>query len=278
LRAHAFTVNSEAPAIFNWNMARGAFFKREDERHLSPVIVLSQNVRRNLFGEENAIGRHVLVDKVPFLIIGELAETREEEDNKMVAFPYATASRRIWGQPVPAAFQIRVHDPAKVEETIAGMTRVLAAAHRVKDFEVSNNPARARARNEVGRQQSLLLALIAGISLIVGGIGVMNIMLMAVKERTREIGIRMATGARQRDIQRQFLTEAVMVSLVGGVIGVVIGLSVGAALIFWETPVIFSVRAMLLAFGCAVATGLIFGYMPARTAARLDPVVARGGE
>jgi macrolide transport system ATP-binding/permease protein len=124
----------------------------------------------------------------------------------------------------------------------------------------------------------LLLTLIAGISLIVGGIGVMNIMLMAVKERTREIGIRMATGARQRDIQRQFLTEAVMVSLVGGAIGVIIGLAIGAALIFWEVPVIFSVRAMLLAFGCAVVTGLVFGYMPARTAARLDPVVALGGE
>ena len=155
-------------------------------------------------------------------------------------------------------------------------TRCLSSSF--KDFDVSNNPARARAQNEAGRQQSLLLALIAGISLVVGGIGAMNIMLMAVKERTHEIGIRMAVGARQRDIQFQFLTEAVMISLIGGVIGVVIGLSIGAALIFWDVPVIFSVRAMLLAFGCAVVTGLVFGYMPARTAARLDPVVALGGE
>ena len=107
LWAFAFTVNSEAPAIFNWQMARGVFFDREDERHLSPVIVLSKNVRRNLFGDENAIGRHVLVNKVPFLVIGELAETREEEDNKMVAFPYATASRRVWG----------TADPGRVPDT-----------------------------------------------------------------------------------------------------------------------------------------------------------------
>jgi macrolide transport system ATP-binding/permease protein len=278
LRAVAYTTNSEAPAIFNWEMGRGVFFNREDERYLSTVIVLSKNVRQNLFGNENAIGRHVLVDNVPFLVIGELAETREEDDNKMVVFPFATASRRVWGTPTPASLQVRVRDPARVEETIADITKVLTAAHRVKDFEVANNPARVRAQNEAGEQQNLLLALIAGISLVVGGIGVMNIMLMAVKERTREIGIRMAVGARQRDIQRQFLTEAVMVSLVGGAIGVVMGLAVGAALIFWEVPVIFSVRAMLLAFGCAVVTGLVFGYMPARTAARLDPVVALGGE
>lgn len=140
------------------------------------------------------------------------------------------------------------------------------------------NAVQVRSQNEASRQQGLMLALIAGISLVVGGIGVMNIMLMSVKERTREIGIRMAVGARQRDIQRQFLTEAVVVSLVGGVAGIVIGLLIGVALIAWGVPVIFSLRAMLLAFGCALATGLIFGLMPARQAARLDPVVALGSE
>lgn len=130
----------------------------------------------------------------------------------------------------------------------------------------------------VRKTQSLPLALIAGISLVVGGIGVMNIMLMAVKERTREIGIRMAAGARERDIKQQFLTEAVIVSLVGSIIGIVIGLAISVALIFCDVDVIFSVRSILLAFGCAVVTGLIFGYMPARTAARLNSVVALEGE
>jgi macrolide transport system ATP-binding/permease protein len=123
-----------------------------------------------------------------------------------------------------------------------------------------------------------MLGLIAAISLVVGGIGVMNVMLMTVKERTREIGIRMATGARQRDIQRQFLTEAVMVSLVGGSVGVVMGLAIGAALIFWDVPIVFSLRAILGAFACALATGLVFGFMPARQASRLDPVVALASE
>ena len=165
-----------------------------------------------------------------------------------------------------------------IDRTVEQISDVLKAAHGVEDFRISNSAAQVKAQNEATEQQNTLLALIAGISLVVGGIGVMNIMLMAVKERTREIGIRMATGARQRDIQRQFLTEAVMVSLVGGVLGVVIGLAIGAALIVWEVPVIFSVRAMLLAFGCAVATGLIFGFMPALQASRLDPVVALAGE
>jgi macrolide transport system ATP-binding/permease protein len=125
---------------------------------------------------------------------------------------------------------------------------------------------------------TLMLGLIAANSLLVGGIGVMNVMLMTVRERTREIGIRMATGARQRDILRQFLTEAVLVSLLGGVTGVVLGIAVGLALQLARVPVIFSLTAIAGAFGCAVATGLLFGYMPARQAARLDPVQALASE
>ncbi len=119
-----------------------------------------------------------------------------------------------------------------------------------------------------------MLGLIAAVSLLVGGIGVMNVMLMTVRERTREIGIRMATGARQRDIMRQFLTESVLVTLVGGSVGVVTGLLFGALLIAWNVPLVFSLSAMLLAFACSVGTGLVFGYLPAKTAAQLDPVVA----
>jgi macrolide transport system ATP-binding/permease protein len=123
-----------------------------------------------------------------------------------------------------------------------------------------------------------MLGLIAAVSLVVGGIGVMNVMLMTVRERTREIGIRMAVGARQGDILRQFLTEASLVTLVGGLAGLLAGMAVGVVLIASGVPVVFSVRAMVGAFACAVVTGLVFGYMPARTAARLDPVRALAGE
>jgi macrolide transport system ATP-binding/permease protein len=125
---------------------------------------------------------------------------------------------------------------------------------------------------------TVMLSLIAAVSLVVGGIGVMNVMLMTVRERTREIGIRMATGARQRDIQRQFLSEAVLIALSGGLIGVAAGLIIGGTLLIWGIPVVFSLTAIIGAFACAIATGLIFGWLPARQASRLDPVVALAGE
>jgi macrolide transport system ATP-binding/permease protein len=273
-----WSMGHEGLRLFNWKLARGIFFNAEDEARIGTVAVLGRLASARLFAGQAPIGQYVLVNNAPFRVIGELAETGEDEGDNMVVIPFPTASRRVLGTPYPGLIQVKVEDPERIDRTVADVTAVLEEAHRVRDFNIANNPARTRAQSEATRQQNLLLALIAGISLVVGGIGVMNIMLMSVKERTREIGIRMATGARQRDIQRQFLTEAVMVSLVGGVAGVVIGLSIGAALILWDVPVIFSIRAMGLAFGCAVATGLVFGFMPARQAARLDPVVALAGE
>jgi macrolide transport system ATP-binding/permease protein len=278
LHSTAYGVNSEAPDIFNWKIAKGVFFNPKDEQQLSAVVVISGGVSTKLFGAKGAVGHYVLIDNVPFLIVGELAQTQEDDDSALVAFPFSTASRRLWGEPSPDLIQVRVEDSALVEKTIEDISDILTKAHRVKDFAVANNPARVRAQQEANQRQNLLLALIAGISLIVGGVGVMNIMLMAVKERMREIGIRMAVGARQRDIRFQFLSEAVIVSLTGGMIGIVIGFIMGAVLVFCDVALVFSIRAILLAFGCAVTTGLIFGYMPAVAAAKLNPVKALGGE
>lgn len=150
----------------------------------------------------------------------------------------------------------------------------MAVQRGQRDVRVYNRAESIRASAETERTMTMMLGLIAAISLLVGGIGVMNVMLMTVRERTREIGIRMATGARQRDILRQFMTEAVVVSVIGGVVGVVGGTLVGIALRLAGIPAILSLTAILGAFGCAVATGLLFGYMPARNAARLDPVQA----
>jgi macrolide transport system ATP-binding/permease protein len=147
-----------------------------------------------------------------------------------------------------------------------------------RDYELTNNAAMIQAEAHTQNTLSLMLGSIAAISLLVGGIGVMNIMLMTVRERTREIGIRMATGARQRDILRQFLTEAVMLSVVGGLCGIALALLVGGVLVLAKVAVQFSLVAVLGAFACALVTGVVFGFMPARKAARLDPVKALTSE
>jgi macrolide transport system ATP-binding/permease protein len=280
--ATVWAVTSDAPRILSWKPVRGVFFTPKDERDLATVILLGKKVRERLFAEQNPVGRYVLVNNVPFQVIGELAEkgavTGDSNDDDVVLMPYSTGSRRVLGKTNLSWISVLVDDLSKAEQTQQAITAQLEAAHHIRDFRVYNAAAAVRARQDTQQTLTLMLGLIAAISLVVGGIGVMNVMLMTVKERTREIGIRMATGARQRDIQRQFLTEAVMVSLVGGSVGVVMGLAIGAALIFWDVPIVFSLRAILGAFACALATGLVFGFMPARQASRLDPVVALASE
>ncbi|MEG1770231.1 MAG: FtsX-like permease family protein, partial [Comamonas sp.] len=188
-------------------------------------------------------------------------------------------ARVYQAQTQPDYVVIDVASSGQVFEAEAAMRKVLLTRHGGReDFGISNAAARLQAEAATRQSMTIMLGLIAAVSLVVGGIGVMNVMLMTVRERTREIGIRMATGARQRDILRQFLTEAVLVTLVGGTAGVLAGLAIGAGLIVADVPVVFSATAMAGAFGCAVATGLLFGFMPARTAARLDPVVALAGK
>lgn len=280
--ATVWAVTSDAPRILSWKPVRGVFFTPKDERDLATVMLLGKKVRERLFAEQNPVGRYVLVNNVPFQVIGELAEkgavTGDSNDDDVVLMPYSTGSRRVLGKTNLSWISVLVDDLSKAEQTQQAITAQLEAAHHIRDFRVYNAAAAVQARQDTQQTLTLMLGLIAAISLVVGGIGVMNVMLMTVKERTREIGIRMATGARQRDIQRQFLTEAVMVSLVGGSVGVVMGLAIGAALIFWQVPIVFSMRAILGAFACALATGLVFGFMPARQASRLDPVVALASE
>ncbi|OWT75738.1 MULTISPECIES: MacB family efflux pump subunit [unclassified Achromobacter] len=277
-----WSVASHAPAILNWQPARGLFFTDTDERELATVVVLGKKVRQRLYGERNPVGQYVLVNNVPFQVIGEMNEkgatTGDSDDDDVALIPFSTGSRRVLGTTNLSWISVLVDDVSKAGATEKLITEALTEAHHVQDFKTFNMAAVVQAQKETQQTLTLMLGLIAAVSLLVGGIGVMNIMLMTVRERTREIGIRMATGARQRDIQRQFLSEAVVVSLVGGVAGVVIGLAIGIALIALGAPVIFSIRAILGAFACALATGLIFGFMPARQAARLDPVVALASE
>ena len=280
-----WSVTADAPVVLNWDVQYGVFFTPEDDEVLAPVVVLGKVARERLFPDvlpQDVIGQYLLLNNTPLRVIGELAEkglvSGSSHDDDLVLVPYSTASQRIFGKPQLSYVSVVVDDLDALDQTVKDIEQVMRQTRRADDFRVSNSAAVVQGKKEVMRQQTMLLALIAGISLVVGGLGVMNIMLMSVKERTREIGIRMATGGRQRDIRLQFLSEAVVVSCTGGVAGVVIGLAIGALLMLWSVPVIFSVRAMLVAFFCALGTGVIFGIMPARQAAKLDPVVALAGE
>jgi macrolide transport system ATP-binding/permease protein len=277
-----WAVTEDAPRVLNWKPARGIFFTADDERRLATVVLLGKRVREKLFGAADPVGRYILVNNVPFQVIGELEEkgaTSGESDNdNMIMMPWSTAAHRIAGTTNLSWISVLIDKLDLASETETKINQMLEAAHRMHDFQVYNQAASVKAQTETQNTLTLMLGLIAAISLVVGGIGVMNIMLMTVRERTREIGIRIATGARQRDILRQFLTEATVVSCVGGVLGVAIGVIVGIGLMMASIPAIFSIRAMLGAFTCALLTGLVFGFMPARQAARLDPVVALTSE
>ncbi|CAD5108468.1 Macrolide export ATP-binding/permease protein MacB [Pseudomonas carbonaria] len=274
---------AELPRIQTWPVALGSFFSEQDEREMARVAVLGQKVVSSLMPDvDDPVGQSILIGNTPFLVVGVMSEkgalSGDRDDDNLIFVPFSTAGIQVFGQREPTYTVVAVEDVARIEETQEAIDALLFERHGLRDFSMANAAASIAAQTRTQDSMTLMLSLIAAVSLVVGGIGVMNVMLMTVRERTREIGIRMATGARQADILRQFLSEAVLVSLVGGLIGVVVGLFIGTALILSEVPVVFSLSGILGAFGCALATGLVFGYMPARQAAQLDPVVALGSE
>ncbi|MEE4156955.1 MacB family efflux pump subunit [Pseudomonas viridiflava] len=268
------------PAIFNWPVVEGSYFTEADEQSAAAVAVIGHKVRQKLFGEPiDPIGQYILIENVPFQVVGVLQEkgasSGDLDSDNRIAIPYSAASIRLFGSQDPEYITIATRDADNVKQAEAAIRNLLNQLHNGKqDYELTNNAAMIQAEARTQNTLSLMLGSIAAISLLVGGIGVMNIMLMTVRERTREIGIRMATGARQSDILRQFLTEAVMLSVVGGLAGIVLALGMGTVLLLSNVAVAFSLSAMAGAFGCALITGVIFGFMPARKAARLDPVAA----
>ena len=272
------------PAIFNWPVVQGSFFTQADEDAAAAVAVIGKKVRAKVLKDvPDPIGRYILLENVPFRVVGILAEkgasSGDSDSDTRIVVPYSAASVRLFGTHNPEYVVIAAADASKVNQTEKAIEHLMLRLHNGhRDFEITNNAAMIQAEAKTRNTLSLMLGSIAAISLLVGGIGVMNIMLMTVRERTREIGIRMATGARQRDILRQFLTEALMLSVVGGAAGIGLAFIVGAVLYLCDVAVAFSWMAVLGAFGCALVTGVIFGFMPARKAARLDPVTALTSE
>ncbi len=282
-RTSANATSADYVIARNWPVASGIFISHEDEQRYAAVAVLGQTVRNALFDPgHDPIGEYVMVNNILFQVIGVMAPmgaTSWGQDQDDVIFvPYSTGSLRLSGQRFLRNATVAVEDVARIDDTQAEVHAVLLARHGVEDFQIRNMASIIDNVSATQNTMTILLGSIAAISLLVGGIGVMNIMLVSVTERTREIGIRMATGARERNILQQFLIEALTVSAVGGLIGVAAGLGVAALIEHFGTPIQYSVTPVALAFGCAFATGLIFGFLPARKAARLDPVTALASE
>ena len=277
-QTQANATTASFPQARDWPVVAGTFVNRQDVRSYATVIVLGETVKNILFPEVDPIGRYVLVNNVPFQVIGIMAPkgaTPWGADMDDVAFvPLSTGSLRLFGQRFVRSITVQVEDLSQIDATQQAITTLLRERHRALDFQIRNMASIIETASQTQNTLTVLLGSIAAISLLVGGIGVMNIMLVSVTERTREIGIRMATGARTSNILQQFITEAVIVSAIGGAIGVAGGLGVAWALQTLGTPIQFSPWPVALAFGCAFATGLVFGFMPARKAAHLDPVVA----
>ena len=275
--------------VNDWKLARGDTFSDADYRSAATHAIIGETVREKLFGDSDPVGTMIRVGRVPFTVIGEVAPKGESgwggDMDDVIFVPLETARRRLMGQlEMPPGTLMRItvgtstaDDLPEVESALNDLLREL---HKIEpggedDFRVRNLTELVGARTETTRLMSMLLAAVATISLIVGGIGIMNIMLVSVTERIREIGLRMAIGATPGDIQKQFLAEAMLISLGGGVIGIAIG--VGGAMLasrYGSLPIELNLQVILLATGFAVATGLFFGYYPAQKAARLDPIEA----
>jgi macrolide transport system ATP-binding/permease protein len=272
------------PLTRSWPVARGIFFTQDDLRSYATVAVLGQTVYQALFPDgTDPIGKYILIKNVPFQVIGVLAPkgaTAGGDDADDIVFvPLTTGMLRIFGQRFLRSITVAVDDVSKIGATQTAAENLLRDRHANRiDFQVRNMADLLQTVTAAQNTLTVFLGSVAAIALLVGGIGIMNIMLVSVTERTREIGIRMATGARQRDILQQFLSEAVVVSAIGGVVGILGGVATGYIIRAFGNAVAFTPGPMILAFCCAAATGLIFGFAPARKAARLDPVVALANE
>ena len=275
--------SSKFPLARQWNVAHGTFFSEDDDASYATVAVLGRTVADALFQNgEDPIGQYVLVNNLIFQVVGVMAtrgaSPMGQDQDDVVFVPYATSQLRLSGQRFLRNVTVAVADVKRIDETQAAVETLLTERHGTVDFQIRNMASLIETVSETQNTMTILLGSIAAISLLVGGIGVVNIMLVSVTERTREIGIRMATGARMRNILQQFLIEALAVSALGGAVGVVFGLGAAAVIASFGTPIQYSPAPVLLAFGCAFATGLVFGYLPAKKAAGLDPVVALASE
>ncbi|MDH3298234.1 MAG: ABC transporter permease [Gemmatimonadota bacterium] len=277
-------VASNYPLIRDWSVEDGSFFQESDVRSMRKVAVIGRTVAENLFPDGDAVGQRIQLRSVPFEIIGVLApkgqtaEGRDQDD--VIVAPYTTVQTRLRGRSFIPQIIASTFSPGDIPAATEEIRGIMREAHDLAeweedDFTVRNQTELADAAQSTTEVMTILLASIAGISLLVGGIGIMNIMLVSVTERTKEIGVRMAVGARRGDVLTQFLVESVVMSLVGGLIGVGVGFAgsrLVADLTGWST--LIEPATIALALGFSASVGIFFGYYPARKAAGLDPIEA----
>jgi len=280
-------VTPEYLVIRDWPVVSGRNFIQSDVDGATKNCLLGQTVVENLFGSEDPLGKIIRIKKVPFKVIGILDRKGQSpqgsDQDDIVYVPVKAAQRKLLGSQFPNSVN-SIMVQARSEEDLSRaeeqVTELLTQRHRIgpgrdADFTVRNLTEILSVREESSKAMSLLLGAVASISLIVGGIGIMNIMLVSVTERTREIGIRMAIGAKQRDILMQFLTEAVLLTFIGGIMGMLVGVA-GAKLVsaFFDWPTLVSFNAIAMAIGFSGSVGIFFGFYPARKAASLNPIDA----
>lgn len=275
--------------VREWNLAEGRFFDQGEITRFGKVAILGKTVSSQLFGEDNPVGQVVRIRGIPFEIIG-LMETKGQslqgqDQDDVIFVPLTTGRNRLFGEPRGriarvGTIMIKAQDGASTQEVDARITELLRQRHRIapgmeNDFQIRNLTEILKTQEAASKVMSMLLAAVASVSLLVGGIGIMNIMLVSVTERTREIGLRLAVGARGRDIMMQFLVEAMTLATLGGAIGVLIGVLISwlvAYIANWNISL--NPLSIILAVGFSAAIGIFFGYYPAKKAAKMQPIEA----
>lgn len=270
--------------IRKWSVEYGEFYTDSDVKAASKVCILGKTVADNLFPDSSPIGQTIRIRNVPFKVAGVLSKKGQnamgQDQDDVILAPYTTVKRRLTWYPYLRQILVSATSPANIAAAQNQITDLLRMRHKVApydadDFTIRNQADLATAATATTQILTILLASIASVSLLVGGIGIMNIMLVSVTERTREIGIRMSVGARGRDILTQFLIEALVLSLLGGAVGIILGVTGSTAISsFAKWPSIITAFSIILSFGFSIAIGIFFGFYPARKAALLNPIDA----